>query len=70
MLCHVDENEILLCEEETTPRQHIPCDITVWELCNIIIDESGLRKPLDSKEAKELYIQLRDTIRTNLAGMI
>lgn len=66
MLCPVEEDEILACEEETTHRQPISCDDTISELCTMMMAESGLQKPSGPIEAKNLYMHLRQKIHTDL----
>ena len=37
-LCYVDEREIDVCAEETTPKLDIPCDETVRDLCMLLME--------------------------------
>ena len=65
-LCYVDSNEIVICEQETTPKPRTPCDDTVRELCYIFMTESHVSKPDDTAEARQLYIELRRKMLTAL----
>lgn len=65
-LCPVDSHEVLLCEEETTPKPEHPCDETVKELCYDIMEEAGDAMPEDADCARELYLSLREAILSQL----
>lgn len=65
-LCPVDSYEVLLCEEETTPKPEHPCDETVKELCYDIMEEAGDAMPEDADCARELYLSLREAILSQL----
>ncbi|KAJ8303145.1 hypothetical protein KUTeg_019541 [Tegillarca granosa] len=61
-LCNVDEREIEICAEETTPKQYYPCDETVRDLCLLLMEENEFEFPKDAENAKKLYIRLRELI--------
>lgn len=65
-LCTVNAHEVLLCEEETTPRPEHPCDETVKELCYDIMNETSNIMPEDAGSAKDLYLSLRTAILSQL----
>lgn len=55
------EEDIQNCEEECHERIY-PCDITVFELCCILMEENELHKPKTIVESKELYLKLRQEL--------
>ena len=59
-LVNVPENEIEICMEETIPKDLLPCDETVFELCHIFMEEHGWELPENPAEAATLYVSLRD----------
>ena len=61
-LCEVDEREVDVCLEETTPKSAYPCDDTVRDLCLLLMQENGFLFPTNVEEAKTLYIRLREII--------
>lgn len=65
-LCSVDEDEIVMCEEETIRKHDFPCDETVKELCYLLLQETNSRFPSDAKEAVLTYQELRRQIRALL----
>ncbi|XP_073798490.1 uncharacterized protein [Danio rerio] len=65
-LTSADSESIQLCKNECTFRRPIPCDPDVNSLCNIIMFESQLNVPRDPFQAVNLYMHLRDTIKTLL----
>lgn len=65
-LCPVDEDEIVMCEEESVGKPDFPCDKTIKELCLLLLEENNLDFPRDAKEAKFVYKELRRKIRVLL----
>lgn len=65
-LCFVDENEIVMCEEETVKKVDFPCDETVKKLCYLLLEENDLYFPTDANEAVFIYQELRRQIRALL----
>ncbi|KAK9970119.1 hypothetical protein ABG768_026086 [Culter alburnus] len=65
-LTSADTESIQFCKNECTFRRPIPCDPGVNELCNTIISESHLSLPKDPYQAVNLYMHLRDVIRSLL----
>ena len=57
----VPQRTIDACIEQCT-RKGFPCDRDVHKLCCIIMLEHGWSPPLDTNEAKELYLNLRQAI--------
>ncbi|KAL3976399.1 hypothetical protein ACER0C_022285 [Sarotherodon galilaeus] len=44
----------------------VPCDVQVFDLCTIIMEESSLEFPSTMSQALDLYFHLRDTVRSQL----
>lgn len=44
----------------------IPCDGDIFDLCIITMEELGLGFPINTSEALDLYLSLRDVIRPQL----
>ena len=51
--------------EETTSCV-LPCDVDVYDLCQVLMTENMLQIPSDAYRAIDLYIFLRDKIVQNL----
>ncbi|XP_041864801.1 uncharacterized protein LOC121654649 [Melanotaenia boesemani] len=54
------------CKDSCTFVSSVPCDVDVFDLCTIIMQESGLEFPSTMSQALDLYFHLRDTIRPQL----
>lgn len=67
-LCPVDDNKVMVCAEETVKKKLTCADITVFDLCVLLMEEHNWSKPTDSIEAMHLYIQLRQIIRSGLSN--
>ena len=65
-LCLVDEDEIVMCEEETVRKPEFPYDETVKEICYILLEENNMAFPKDAKEALITYQELRVKLRALL----
>ncbi|XP_070562308.1 uncharacterized protein [Ptychodera flava] len=65
-LRRVDMQAIQCCEEECVPKGEYPCDVTIFDLCCTIMEESDWDKPSDPYEAATLYALLRSSIRADL----
>lgn len=65
-ICHVENNQIQICEAETVPKSTILCDETVFELCTIILDEMQWEMPSNASDMCDMYIALRTEIRNYL----
>lgn len=64
-LCRVEDDEVQICEEETTPK--VSCgDETVSELCSLFMEENHISTQSIVIEANELYKRLREMIRFEL----
>ncbi|XP_066497496.1 uncharacterized protein [Hoplias malabaricus] len=61
-----EDEDIHTCKTECTFRQSVPCDPDVYDLCNIIMAESQLTLPRDPYQAIDLYIFLRDVIKSSM----
>ncbi|KAK2821902.1 hypothetical protein Q5P01_021967 [Channa striata] len=53
---------IQLCKSKCVFRLSVPCDLDVYELCNVIMAESHLSLPNDPYQAVNLYMSLREAI--------
>ncbi|XP_029975096.1 uncharacterized protein LOC115408457 [Salarias fasciatus] len=62
----VDSADVQLCRSESTFRPSVPCDADIYNLCNILMVESQLHLPADAYEALDLYLELRNQIRSSL----
>lgn len=60
-LIHCTDEDIQNCEEECHERSY-PCDVTVFELCCILMEENELYVPKTVAEGKELYLKLRQEL--------
>ncbi|KAA0713809.1 hypothetical protein E1301_Tti015558 [Triplophysa tibetana] len=56
------------CKENCKFLSSVPCDEDVFDLCTIIMEESGLQFPSTRTQALDLYLHLRDTVRLNVIG--
>ncbi|XP_043976973.1 uncharacterized protein LOC122833467 [Gambusia affinis] len=65
-LTPVQVEHIQLCRDACTFRQTIPCDSSVYDICNILMAEYGLMTPSDPYDSVKLYMLLRDAIRALL----
>ena len=52
-LCHLEEKEIIICDEETTSKQ-LCANTCLSELCKLLMEESQMNDPTTAAEAKEL----------------
>ena len=64
-LCPVSDMEVRHCEEETIPKGY-PCDETVYELCNIVMEENMWETPSNMEEGQTLYENLRGMLKQML----
>lgn len=58
--------QVELCAEECIPKGPHPCDSTVFELCNLLMQENDHNAPSDGEEAVQLYCMLRLAIHAGL----
>ncbi|KAJ8314828.1 hypothetical protein KUTeg_006978, partial [Tegillarca granosa] len=63
-LCHLNADDYEICKEETVDLPDIPCDDTVYELCCLLMEEGGWDLPLNTQDGIELYMNLRNSIRS------
>lgn len=63
----VDNQELVVCREECTPKSQIPCDETVYDLSVLLMQENHWSNPTDAFEAAELYTLLREVILENIS---
>ncbi len=59
----LDQARLDICSQEIVPKNGIPCDEDVCQLCVLIMEEMHLNFPNDPFEMCDLYINLRDEIR-------
>ncbi len=63
----VDPQKLLLCQAECSRKARSPClDNDIYELCCLILAETGLNAPEDPQQASELYIYLREYIHNEM----
>ncbi|KAL2087589.1 uncharacterized protein LOC109138370 [Larimichthys crocea] len=62
--------DLTACKHSCTFLSSVPCDVDLFDLCTIIMEESSLEFPSTMSDAVDLYIQLRDTVRPQLFGPI
>lgn len=62
----VDRADIQLCQSNCTFRPAVPCDTDIHDLCNILMVESQLHVPADAYQAVDLYLHLRNEIKSAL----
>ncbi|KAK3088617.1 hypothetical protein FSP39_021324 [Pinctada imbricata] len=67
-ICQVEETEVDICAEETTPKPSCG-DNTASELCEILMEKYHMSEPTSATEAKELYMRLRQMIRSELGDI-
>ncbi|KAF3841539.1 hypothetical protein F7725_007401 [Dissostichus mawsoni] len=53
-------------KEQTHKLPAVPCDTDIYNICNLLMKESQLNLPADSYQALDLYLDLRNTIRSSL----
>lgn len=58
-LVPVDDDKVKMCEDHCTFKSELPCDEDIFEMCCILMEESGLSLPHDPDEAVSLYKTLR-----------
>ncbi|KAL4009329.1 hypothetical protein ACER0C_003181 [Sarotherodon galilaeus] len=58
--------DLTLCKNSCTFVSSVPCDVEVFDLCTIIMEESSLEFPSTMSQALDLYFHLRDTVRSQL----
>ena len=57
---------LTLCEDECTFRGNSACDITIKEVCELLMEEMQLVFPTSNRDLCDLYITLRQEIRNEL----
>ncbi|KAJ4925027.1 hypothetical protein JOQ06_017765 [Pogonophryne albipinna] len=62
----VEGADAQLCRSNCTFRSAVPCDTDIYNICNLLMMESQLNLPADSYQALDLYLDLRNTIRSSL----
>lgn len=65
-ISQVDRADVQLCRSNCIFRPSMPCDTDIYNLCNILMVESQLHLPADAYEALDLYLELRNKIRSSL----
>ncbi|KAI7801287.1 hypothetical protein IRJ41_003539 [Triplophysa rosa] len=60
------DSDLQIAQEACMFLSAIPCDEEVFDLCTILMEEQNLRFPSDRREAFELYVELRDAIRSQI----
>ena len=54
--------DLTTCKDSCTFVSSVPCDVNVFDLCTIIMEESSLEFPSTMSLALDLYFHLRDTV--------
>lgn len=62
-----DSDQLQIAQEACVFLSSIPCDEEVFDLCTILMEERNLSFPSDRREAFELYVELRNAIRSQIA---
>lgn len=65
-LSEVQREDVHLCWNSCTFRPAVPCDIDIYNLCNVLMMESHLSLPADAYKALDLYLDLRNNIMSSL----
>lgn len=61
-LCAADGVKLECCRQQCLAKTVVPCDDTVFELCCIIMQDSGWDFPYSAREGIDLYINLHREI--------
>lgn len=61
-----DRMDIILQEDICLWKTEIPCDIDLYELCLLVMEENNIAQSHNAPEAKRLYRDLRPLIRALL----
>lgn len=61
-LFDVVPEEVEVCKEGCLFRKALPCDIDVYDMCIILVQENGHDIPKDPDTATDLYLELRQQI--------
>lgn len=59
-------DDLATCKESCKFLSSVPCDEDMFDLCTIIMEESGLEFPMSRSQALDLYVSLRDIIRPQI----
>ncbi|XP_055063376.1 uncharacterized protein [Misgurnus anguillicaudatus] len=62
----VERDDLQLCQSSCTFRTTVPCDTDIYNICNFLMVESQLHLPADAYQALDLYLHLRNEIRSTL----
>ncbi|XP_061176268.1 uncharacterized protein LOC133185191 [Saccostrea echinata] len=62
----INENEVNICESELQPMPEMPCSTLIKDLCVCIMEENNFALPQDPESMQNLFIFLREDIRSNL----
>ncbi|KAK0145716.1 hypothetical protein N1851_015376 [Merluccius polli] len=65
-LSPVDRTDVQLCQNNCTFRPAVPCDTDIYNICNFLMVESQLHLPADAYQAVDLYLHLKNEIRSAL----
>ena len=62
-MCIMDEGKLLVSKEECTfKRDIVPCDETIYEMCQAAMKDLQLEMPKNSADAVEVYCLFREYI--------
>ncbi|KAF3844458.1 hypothetical protein F7725_007621 [Dissostichus mawsoni] len=62
--CVVPHSDLGACKQACKFLSTIPCDEDVFDLCNMIMLESGLTFPTNIPQAQDLYLTIREALRS------
>lgn len=65
-LVDVNMQELGACQTESTKKDAYPCDVDIFDLSCILMEENGWNPPNNGYEAASLYINLRQTVHNGL----
>lgn len=61
-----DSDDLQTAQEACLFLTAVPCDEEVFDLCTIVMEEQQLSFTKDRLEALELYLELRDAVRSQI----
>ena len=59
----VPHNDLDDCKQACKFLSSVPCDEDIFDLCSIVMSESGLSFPTNKSQAQEFYLTLREGLR-------
>lgn len=59
-------DDLASCKESCKFLSAVPCDEDIFDMCTIMMEESGFGFPMSMSQALDLYVSLRNLIRPNV----